>query len=86
MSWTFLGVISVLTSIPLCLGDTDQKRNVGGGMGYVLPNKICLHKIKGECMPLEESSSTCFGVPLPYSMISPELVNENFTQKQLQVC
>jgi hypothetical protein len=47
------------------------------------PQDGCRKEAKRPCQPLQ--FSTCFGVKLPYTMTSPELVNENFTQQQLQV-
>jgi hypothetical protein len=49
-------------------------------------NSNCQQKAKGACQPLQTTTTNCFGVPLPYTMTSPELVNENFTQQQLHVC
>lgn len=43
----------------------------------------CRRKTSKPCQ--EKQFSTCFGVNLPYGFTSNELVNENFTQQQIQV-
>jgi smoothened protein len=77
-------IIFSLCTISSALEPTSdyQKRSVGNGIGFIAENDIC--HMPGTCQPLQASTSTCFGVKLSYTMTSPVLVNENFTQQQLQ--
>lgn len=82
---------SILIIILSSISFTECVRNgpstpFGSGGGAVVGDPVtdnCKQKTRKPCQPLQ--FSTCFGVKLPYGFTSNELVNENFTQNQLQV-
>ena len=56
--------------------------------GYETPDS-CRKQVKNDCQPIlidkGQSDPTCFGVKLPYTETSNELINENYTQSQIKV-
>ncbi|XP_021947837.1 smoothened homolog [Folsomia candida] len=81
-----LSLLAILAPTVVAVQELEHNvaTRVGNGMGFVISeNSNCYQKVKGTCQPLQPSTLFCFGVQLPYTMTSPELVNENFTQQQL---
>ncbi|ODN01519.1 Smoothened [Orchesella cincta] len=77
-----MGVHILLLSL-LTLSVTESVRNNGpsGAFGES-PMDNCRRKASKPCQAMQ--FSTCFGAKLPYAFTSSDLVNENFTQQQIQ--
>ncbi|CAG7784874.1 unnamed protein product, partial [Allacma fusca] len=80
------GIFTLVVLLETCAQVRSSVMGGVAGNGYQTDS--CRKEVKQDCMNLTQEKSwgpnTCFGVMLPYTETSNELVNANFTLKQIR--